>query len=148
MITRIWKDIWKYKWAIVGFAIYYLISHHFWGAYCPMLLVTGLPCPGCGMSRAIFFVLTMQFSRAWAMNPIAFLWVLIIFRFLLLRYVLGKSVKKLQLLLIIILFATIGYYMYRMVAVFPSFPPMVYRNQNVFATIFPEYEKLIKLFLY
>ena len=145
--SRIWKDIWAYKWAIMVFTIYYLLSHHFWGAYCPMLLVTGFPCPGCGMSRAIFFVVTLQFARAWAMNPVSFLWAFLIFCFILFRYILGKSVKKMQPLLIVVLVATIGYYMYRMLVVFPSYPPMVYRKKNVFAIIFPIYENLVKLIL-
>ena len=145
IVSRVWADIWKYKWVIIGFLIYYSISHFFWGAYCPMLLITGLPCPGCGMSRAIFFVLTMQFSRAWAMNPIAFLWVPLIFAFFLLRYFFGKSIKKLQPYLILVLFATILYYMYRMMLYFPSVSPMAYRNDNILASLFTGYEKIIRM---
>ncbi len=145
---RIWKDIKKYRWPILGFLIYYGISHYFWGAYCPMLLITGIPCPGCGMSRAIFFVFTMQFSRAWAMNPIAFLWAPFLLLFFIVRYVLGKRVKKMQGLLIAILFATILYYCYRMLFVFPASPPMVYRYNNLLHLISLEYDKIINAILY
>ena len=144
---RIWGDIYKYKWFILGFLVYYYLSHRIWGAYCPMLLVTGLPCPGCGMSRAIFFVLTLQFSRAWMMNPLAFLWTLLLILFVIMRYFLGKSVKKMQNPLILILILTIAYYVIRMKMTFPSYPPIVYRRNNVFENTFPFYRDFImKLF--
>lgn len=140
---RIWKDIFKYKWFIIGFLAYYVISHNVWGAYCPMLLITGLPCPGCGMSRAIFFVFTFQFSRAWMMNPIAFLWAILIIIFLVYRYLLGKNVKFLKTPLILVLIFTIVYYMYRMLALFPAYPPIVYRRNNLLGNLIPFYEDFI-----
>lgn len=140
---RVWRDIYKYKWFILGFLIYYFLSHKIWGAYCPMLLMTGLPCPGCGMSRAIFFVFTFQYSRAWMMNPVSFLWALLLLAFIVMRYLLGKSVKKLQTPLVFILSLTVGYYIFRMKTTFPSYPPIVYRNNNLLEKAFPFYRDLI-----
>lgn len=142
--VRVWKDVYKYKWFILGFLIYYIFSHRMWGAYCPFLLTTGLPCPGCGMSRAVFFVFTFQFSRAWLMNPVAFLWAILIVLFVIYRYILGRSVKKLRMPLIIVLMLTIGYYFYRMIMIYPSYPPMVYRRNNLLEKIFPFYRDLVK----
>lgn len=146
--TRIWEDIKKYKWFTLGFLIYYVITHMVFGAYCPQLLITGLPCPGCGMSRAMFFVITFQFTRAWNMNPIAFIWVLLIFVFVLLRYVLGKSTKHLRMALIITLILTIGIYMGRMFEGFPQAPPIVYRGNNMFEQIIPHYREIIMRVFY
>jgi len=40
---------------------------------CPLHAITGLPCPGCGMSRAISAISQGQFSIALALNPFALL---------------------------------------------------------------------------
>ena len=36
---------------------------------CILSIVTGLPCPGCGMSRALTLLLKGDFAGAWNMNP-------------------------------------------------------------------------------
>jgi hypothetical protein len=39
---------------------------------CPMAGLFGLPCPGCGMSRATRLVLAGRWSDAWALHPLVF----------------------------------------------------------------------------
>jgi len=39
---------------------------------CPVRLLTGLPCPGCGGTRAMGAICTGDFSTAWNLNPLAF----------------------------------------------------------------------------
>src|SRR6476659_2635703 len=39
---------------------------------CPYLTLTGLACPGCGLTRATHFLLHGDFARAFAYNPWAF----------------------------------------------------------------------------
>jgi len=36
---------------------------------CPFLQVTGLPCPGCGMTRSTFAALRGDFPEVWRTNP-------------------------------------------------------------------------------
>lgn len=60
------------------------------GSICPMHAVTGIPCPGCGLTRAGLQALTLDFAGAWRMNPFIFpIGVLIliwcIYRYLLLK---------------------------------------------------------------
>jgi hypothetical protein len=40
---------------------------------CPVRLLTGFPCPGCGTTRAIGAISSGDFEQAWSLNPIAFL---------------------------------------------------------------------------
>ena len=40
---------------------------------CPVRLLTGFPCPGCGTTRAIGAISIGDFEQAWSLNPIAFL---------------------------------------------------------------------------
>jgi hypothetical protein len=39
---------------------------------CPIRLLTGYPCPGCGGTRSIGAFSLGEFERAWLLNPIAF----------------------------------------------------------------------------
>jgi hypothetical protein len=39
-------------------------------AGCPFLLVTGIPCPGCGMTRAILSALRFDFTAAFGYHPL------------------------------------------------------------------------------
>lgn len=36
---------------------------------CPFLSVTGMPCPGCGMSRSCLALLRWDLPEVWRMNP-------------------------------------------------------------------------------
>ena len=40
---------------------------------CPYRALTGLACPGCGMTRATHFLLRGDLAAAWAHNPLLFL---------------------------------------------------------------------------
>ena len=39
---------------------------------CPIRLLTGYPCPGCGGTRSMGAISVGQFENAWSLNPIAF----------------------------------------------------------------------------
>lgn len=41
-----------------------------WG--CPVLHFTGIPCPGCGLSRAVFALLRLDFWMAFRYNPMVY----------------------------------------------------------------------------
>ena len=40
--------------------------------FCPIRLVTGLPCPACGTTRSISSIAIGNFEQAWALNPLGF----------------------------------------------------------------------------
>ena len=43
------------------------------GIGCPILFFTGIPCLGCGMTRACFYFLRSDFSTAFSYHPLVFL---------------------------------------------------------------------------
>ena len=43
-----------------------------WGLPCPIHLVTGLNCPGCGVSRMLLSMLRLDFSAAFHYNAVLF----------------------------------------------------------------------------
>lgn len=63
----------------VGFgAVFYfgldldLLAISGWGVPCPFHAITGLACPGCGMTRALVLVSQLQWWPALRMNPFVF----------------------------------------------------------------------------
>jgi len=40
---------------------------------CPLYAVSGIPCPGCGMTRAFLSLLRLDFAAAWNWNPAVYL---------------------------------------------------------------------------
>lgn len=39
---------------------------------CPIRWLTGIPCPGCGMSRALFALLRLDFADAFSFHPMIY----------------------------------------------------------------------------
>ena len=71
---RIKQDIGQHGAGVLAVVVLYFVMHALFGAFCPSVIVTGFPCPGCGMTRAVLYLLKGQFLRSWALNPAAGLW--------------------------------------------------------------------------
>lgn len=131
IIRRIGKDIKDFRIAIVLFAVYNILVRKVYGAYCPQLIFTGFPCAGCGMTRAVFYIMTGRFGRGIRLNPAAPLWIAFLLWFFINRYVRGMTPKRVKLWLGLICAATLAIYIYRMCNCFPGNPPMVYYSNNI-----------------
>lgn len=57
------RDLWNIRIVILVLAIYFTVAWCFLYTSCPLVLVTGFPCPGCGLSRAAFSILRGSFCR-------------------------------------------------------------------------------------
>ncbi|HIX91233.1 MAG TPA: DUF2752 domain-containing protein [Candidatus Agathobaculum pullicola] len=49
-----------------------LVSSSLLGWGCPVQHFTGVPCPGCGLSRAVFALLRLDFWTAFRYNPMIY----------------------------------------------------------------------------
>lgn len=141
---RIIKDVVAYKWALFGILIYYVCVRLRFHAFCPMVIVTGFPCPGCGMTRAVFFMLTGQIHRSWNLNPLAIGWIFLAIWFIYRRYWCGKKVKEVKYIGLVLVTMMLFVYAYRMVHIFPSHAPMVYTRHNILSQTFDFYEELLR----
>ncbi len=62
-------------WAILllgGLVLVYACPPSQYGFYplCPIKVLTGFSCPGCGSTRALHALLHLRFSEAFALNPL------------------------------------------------------------------------------
>ena len=136
-IKNIWKrivaDVKSYYIAVLLFIALNIVVRSLFHAFCPFLIVTGFPCAGCGMTRAVLCFLTGQFERGMNLNPAAPFWILWIAVFIINRYVFEKNSKWIKLLLGMVVMITLAVYLYRMITQFPSYPPMTYYKNNIIA---------------
>lgn len=129
---------------MLAVVVLYFVMRALFGAFCPSVIVTGFPCPGCGMTRAVLYLLKGQFLRSWALNPAAGLWGLWALWFAFERYIRGQKCKGLTWALCGIALFMISVYLIRMVRYFPDRPPYVYTPNNLFSRIIPGYRSIIK----
>lgn len=129
-IRMLKEDIWSIRYVILVLAVYFLVVWKFCYSSCPFVMITGMPCPGCGLSRAGFSFLRGEFVRAWYFHPFIYGIFLLSFVFLIRRYLLHKEVRSLQKWLIILMAGMLVFYIYRMIRYFPGDPPMSYYPGN------------------
>ena len=134
IINRVWNDLKKFWIAILLFLIWNVTIRKIFHAFCPSLIITGFPCAGCGMTRAIFYMLTGRFIRSMKLNPAAPLWLLFFLWFFWNRYVRDKYQKSTMFWLGVVCTVTLLIYTYRMIYKFPGDPPMVYYPNNILRT--------------
>ena len=72
-------------------AVIYLIFHLI-GIGCPIKFMTGISCPGCGMSRACISLLRLDFAAAFGFHPL--FWIVPAFPLLYILKEAGKLPKK------------------------------------------------------
>lgn len=143
IINRIWKDMKEFVWAGVVFVVYYLIVHSIYDAFCPMLVITGIPCAGCGLTRAALYLLQGQVSRAAFINPSIFLIIIFLLYCGYFRYIRGSRIKGLHAGVAILVIGMLAIYACRMYLYFPERVPYVYHSNNVLAGKVPGYSDWI-----
>lgn len=98
---------------------------------CPMVYVTGFPCPGCGMTRAALLFFQGDFTGAYRMHPFFYILLSVILLAAVLRYLCLKNISWMKHLVVAIALASIVFYIYRMWRLFPDIEPMVYYDKSI-----------------
>lgn len=141
---RIKNDIKEYRMALLVCGIYYAVMRVCFHAFCPLVIVTGLPCPGCGLSRACLLLLGGEFFRSFRMHPLAVFWIFWVLYAAGNRYLCGRKVsRRMQRALMVLALATLILYVVRMLLYFPQRPPMAYTGGNLFEKFIPNYRSRI-----
>ncbi|MDE5908577.1 MAG: DUF2752 domain-containing protein [Lachnospiraceae bacterium] len=147
IINRIYADLKGFRWAFLAVFVYYLVMHAIFDAFCPALVLTGMPCAGCGLTRASLFLAAGQVRRALSINP-SILPVLIFALYCgYFRYVKGSKIKGLGVALGIVTACMLAIYGYRMYLYFPDRAPYTYMENNIAARWIPGYREWVAAIL-
>ena len=98
---------------------------------CPMVLFWGLPCPGCGMTRAALLFFKGKWNTAWQMHPFFFVLLVLAAVAAAFRYGAGRSMPGFKRIVPAVLILSILFYVYRMIRYFPGQEPMTYSSHNI-----------------
>jgi len=130
-MKKILDDIKSARWAIILIIAYFILFRRYIYTICPVVLMTGYPCPGCGMTRAALRLLRFDFSGAWAMHPFIYAVVILGMMFCINRYLLNeKYSRQMKGIIFLTAIAMIVFYIWRMHTMFPVTPPMTYYDGN------------------
>ncbi len=140
---RLMADIKEYGWAAIVFSAYYMLVHLLRITFCPLLHMTGIPCAGCGLTRAFLYILQGDFVRAAYINPMAYVIIVFIIYCGFWRYVKGTKIKGFSVWFGIVMGIMLFFYLYRMYLYFPDRVPYTYSQNNVLANRLPGYEEFI-----
>ena len=111
--------------------LYYALSHLVLHASCPVVLLTGFPCPGCGLTRACILLLSFRFKEAFELNPSAYIFFFLILWLIITRYLCGKEFKITKYLIIAGVILSFVVYIIGMKLYFPNRPPYTYMYDNL-----------------
>lgn len=106
------------------------------GYICPSIILFGIPCPTCGITRATKLMLTGHIHEALQMHPLLLLVIFGVFLYIIIKRLLNNYRFYIKLYVIICLLIFIGFYIFRMVTYFPNVEPMLYYEDNYLSKIF------------
>ncbi|MCL2592268.1 MAG: DUF2752 domain-containing protein [Defluviitaleaceae bacterium] len=132
--NKIYKPI-----ILVSFIIvYYFLSNHFFGFFCPLMAFIGVPCPFCGMTRAGILMLTFNFRESFAMHPLLVPTVILILTYFLFKVKYPKKIKKLYTPTIILIISSFLLLAYRIYTNFGQ-EPIVFNNNSLLMRILEQF---------
>lgn len=135
-LQLLFKDIMSAKWAIIVIVAYFVLLKNILHSLCPMVLLTGMPCPGCGMTRAGFKVLHFDFAGAWRVHPFIYAVIVLAVIFAAERYIVqSRSMTVFKWCAAVTMTGLILFYIWRMARFFPNVEPMTYYRHNLIQRI-------------
>lgn len=146
VLGRIASDVKEYGIAVAVFFVYAVITNLISHAFCPLIIFCGLPCPGCGVTRATLCLMTGRWQQAWQLNPMAFPIALTAVYFAWNRYLLGRKAVGIKAVIIALLVLLIVIYGVRMYLYFPNRVPYIYAENNMLARMFSAWRQAMYRF--
>lgn len=99
---RMKKDIKNFYPIILALIFYWIVTQIMFQTFCPFRIVLGIPCAGCGMTRAVICLITGDIKNAMQLNPAAPFWVAFLICFFWKRYIAGDEKKSIIIIWLII----------------------------------------------
>ena len=120
------------------FIIYYFAANAVFGFVCPSMILVGLPCPACGLTRAGVLFFTGNFGASFEMHPMllpALAWggIAVVCK---LRW--PHKYEHVNTLAIVLLVCILVVFVVRMIFLFPHTPPLdINENSVLHRIIYP-----------
>lgn len=135
-LAHIPQDIRRYGPPLGIIAVYAFVMNVVFGmTVCPVSLVTGFPCPACGITRAAVLFSRGEFAMAFEMHPFFYGVLAMGALAAFLRYVLNKNIAWMQYLAAVAGIFAIAFYIYRMAVYFPDQAPMCFESRSLFGLL-------------
>lgn len=117
--------------AISCILVYSFLTASVFGYICPSMIIVGIPCPACGLTRAGLMFFTGHFNESFDMHPL-FIFVLILMVLYIKCLLLKKSTIRLRQAAIILLIISFPLFFARMILFFPKQEPLVINKNAIF----------------
>ena len=114
---------------MLAFILYYVVTNHLFGYISPSMIILGLPCPGCGLTRAGVLFFTGQFQQSFVMHPLFVPVLIFVICLVVCELIWPNKLKYMQIPAVLLICTSLIVYVLRMVFLFPDYPPMVV-NEN------------------
>lgn len=134
---------------LLATTIIIIVTEAVMGKICPARMFLGIPCPGCGVTRAFALALKGQFREATIMHPLWIFLTILMVAFIVGRYMIedkDKSDRLINILkkcFVILMILSVIYYIYRMIAWFPNRAPMLYEGDNLINNLSGKIKKIM-----
>lgn len=126
IISRLLYDVKKNWVGLTAVAVCLILFSAFRKEVCPSQILFGLPCPGCGLTRAGILLLSGHFIKAFQMHPFIYVFLFGLLYVGFWRYVkMEKEIPYGIPLLIFVVTAMTVFFVYRMLHYFPNVEPMM-----------------------
>ena len=107
---------------VLYLAIFEILDPH--GPNCIIKHTIGVPCMGCGMTRATYYLITLDFKQAFFFHPLVFIMPVIITTFLLKGIGIFQTMYSSKTFWGVVIFLFVATYIIRMYLYYPDTPPM------------------------
>lgn len=141
---NIFNNIFKALYIFVGFISIVVFTGS--GTICYFKTITGLPCPGCGLTRAFISLYKGNMLEAFVYHPLWLLVLLVAFViFFKKHFSISYKLYNSNFFWVLVVLIFILCYTIRMMLLFPFYEPMTYNNNSLFYFI---YKYIFNLFTY
>ena len=129
------QDIRQYSAAVILCALFLLLLELLLGKTCLLRILLGIPCPGCGLSRAALLLFSGHPTESIALHPFLLPLLFVLLLWIWEHYILDRPPRLFAISICLCFGGMFIFYLYRMKHCFPLVPPMTYDSENLAHTL-------------